>query len=402
MRSVFSGCLAAIAALSFAAGCATMSQEADMASEAISADRSTDLADPATLDPAALGASIADPNAAPPAALAQAAQVRTPAPPQPDADMQRVLDALMQLNPPPIGSVSPAEQRAAPTPADAVRQVLAASGVPAEEGPALEVANVTYPGAGGPVPARIYRPAGATQGLPVIVYFHGGGWVIANLDVYDASARALARSTGAIVVSASYRQAPEHKFPAAHEDAIAAYRWALANAQSWGGDASRVAVAGESAGGNLALNVSMAARAEGLQAPLHQLLIYPVAGVDTRTESYTRNAAAMPLSRAGMLWFFHYAGSGPADLQDPRLNVLAADLSNLPPTTIIAAEIDPLTSEGVVLAERLSAAGTEVERRQFDGATHEFFGMAPVVADATEAQAYAATRLRAALGVREN
>jgi acetyl esterase/lipase len=323
--------------------------------------------------------------------------MKTPPPPTADADMQAVLDALTALAPPPIGTVSPADQRAAPTPADAVKRVMTARGRSTTPEPGVTTRDVSYPGAAGrAIKARVYTPEGATGRLPVILYFHGGGWVIANLDVYDAAPRALAKQAQAIVVSASYRQAPEAKFPAAHDDANAAYKWVLANAGSWGGDPRRVAVAGESAGGNLAANVAIFARDNGLQAPVHQLLVYPVAGTDVNTASYQRDAAAAPLGKGGMQWFMHYVTRTPADAQDPRLNLVAANLKGLPPATIVAAEIDPLLSEGERLESRLRDAGVAVERRVYEGATHEFFGMAAVVRDAYDAQAYAVERLRAA------
>jgi acetyl esterase len=160
-----------------------------------------------------------------------------------------------------------------------------------------------------------------------------------------------------------------------------------------------VAVAGESAGGNLALNVAIAARDMRLPMPRHMALIYPVAGTDTNTPSYSENTATAPLSRAGMLWFVDKVTRSQADLQDPRLDVLGkARLEGLPPATIVSAELDPLRSEGEALARQLRDAGVPVERRNYDGVTHEFFGMAPAVADAQAAQDFVGDRLRAALG----
>ncbi len=340
----------------------------------------------------------ASPNAAPPAAIVERARLKAPTPPPADPDMQEVLDALTELAPPPIGTVSPAAQRAAPSPADAVNRVLAQRSMPAmPPGPVVTTRELTYPGAGGPVAARVYTPEGARGPLPVVMYIHGGGWVIANLDVYDAAPRAMAGALNAIVVSVSYRQAPEHKFPAAHDDVNSAYRWILANAASWGGDPKRVAVAGESAGGNLATNVAIHARDTGLTAPKHMLLVYPVAGSDVNTPSYRRNYAAMPLSKPGILWFLHYVTRSSADGQDSRLNLMAANLRGLPPATIVNAEIDPLLSDGEMFAGRLRAAGVAVEQRTWEGVTHEFYGMAAVVSDAKAAQDWSFGRLKAAL-----
>ena len=222
--------------------------------------------------------------------------------------------------------------------------------------------------------------------------------MIADLDTYDASARALQAETGAVVLSLHYRQAPEHKFPAAHEDVYAAYRWVLANAGDFGGDASRVAVAGESAGGNLACVTCINARDAGVPLPAHQVLVYPIAGHDTNTESYREMTEAVPLNTPAMRWFFEQYLNSPQEGRTPAISLYEADLSGLPPATIINAELDPLRTDGERLAERLRADGVAVEQRTFAGVTHEFFGMAPAVADATAAQTFVGQRLRAALG----
>ena len=192
-----------------------------------------------------------------------------------------------------------------------------------------------------------------------MVYFHGGGFVIADLDVYDGGPRGVSKMADAIVVSVHYRQAPEHHFPAAHDDALAAYRWVLDNAQSFNGDPQKVAVMGESAGGNLAIGVSMMARDAGVTLPVHQVLVYPVAGVDMDNESYVENADAKPLNKPMMKWFVKHIFANEADAQDPRINIVEnADLSGLPSSTVICAEIDPLRSEGELLAEKLEQAAS--------------------------------------------
>jgi acetyl esterase/lipase len=171
----------------------------------------------------------------------------------------------------------------------------------------------------------------------------------------------------------------------------------LSQARSIGGDPKRIAIAGESAGGNLAVATAMLARDAGLPQPKHILSVYPIAGSDLNTPSYQENSNAMPLNRALMAWFFRYAPRQPADLMDPRINLVAANLSGLAPVSIVAAQIDPLRSEGELLAQGLQAAGVAVERREWAGATHEFFGAAPLVPAAVEAQQWASERLRAAL-----
>ena len=318
-----------------------------------------------------------------------------------DKDMRRVLTELQKLGAKPLGSQSVEETRKGPTPADAVKAVLKAEGKdPVTLMAAMKVTkkDMTYPTAGGTQAVRVYTPEGMGQGpLPVIVYYHGGGWVIANLDTYEASVMALAKKAKAIVVSVEYRHAPEHKFPAAHDDAIAAYEWAVQNAAQFNGNPEQIAVAGESAGGNLALNVAIAARDQKLQEPVHMLLVYPVSGTDTNTPSYQKNAEAMPLSKAAMEWFVTNTIAKPEDKQDPRLDLVGkADLKGLPDATVITAEIDPLTSEGKVLADKLKAGGSDVTYKHFDGVTHEFFGMDAVVADAAKAQDLAAKELREA------
>ncbi len=176
------------------------------------------------------------------------------APAKPNEQMQAVLDQLAALHPRPITALPAAEARKQPSPADAVKALLKKQGKSTAPEPVGSVMNRTIPGAGGPIPVRIYTPKGAGP-FPVVVYYHGGGWVIANLDTYDASPRALANLANAVVVSAHYRQGPEHKFPAAHQDAFAAYSGCWRTPRRLKGDPSRVAVVGESAGGNLAAAV---------------------------------------------------------------------------------------------------------------------------------------------------
>jgi acetyl esterase len=189
---------------------------------------------------------------------------------QADPDMAQVITELQRLGAKPVSTLSVAQARAQSSIADAVRVVQRGRGMVTKPRAIGQVQNMTIPGAAGSIPARLYRPAGRSSGaLPLIVYWHGGGWVIADIDTYDASARALAAETGAMVLSAHYRQAPEHKFPAAQDDAISAYAWAARNAGRLGADPMRVAVAGESAGGNLAINAAIAARDQRLPRPVH-------------------------------------------------------------------------------------------------------------------------------------
>ncbi|MGE0201318.1 MAG: alpha/beta hydrolase [Candidatus Melainabacteria bacterium] len=331
---------------------------------------------------------------------------------QPNPQMQAVLDAQKAMQVKPLIELTPEEARQQPSIFDALKKMADQSEAKktGEAAAALTTANIKIPTNQGEIKARVYKPAekeagnlteadeaqAAARPLPVIVYYHGGGWVLGDLDTYDASARALAESTEAIVVSVDYRHAPEHPLPAAYEDAFAAYQYVLKNVKSMGGDPARVAIAGESAGGNIAANVTMAARDAKLPLPVHQLLIYPVAGTDMTTGSYTTYSDASPLSKAAMGWFFKQALRAPGDIASPRLNLTQANLKGLPPTTVITAEIDPLKDDGVKLARTLKENGVAVDYKNYKGVTHEFFGMSDVVDEAREAQLYAADQLKSA------
>ena len=324
------------------------------------------------------------------AAVAVVAQT----PPRPDPQMQAVLDQLAKLGPKPIEKLSPEEARKQPSPADAVMALLKSQGKSTAPEPVAKVEDKTFPGPAMAVPIRIYTPTGSGP-FPVILFIHGGGWVIANLDTYDASARALTNAAQAVVVSTHYRQAPEHKFPAAHDDTWAAYEWVLKNAKSFNGDATTVAVAGESAGGNMAAAIAIAARDRKVQMPTHQLLIYPVANHAFDTPSYQENAVAKPLGKAGMQWFFGHYLKSDADGANPRVSILrATNLKGVPPATVITAQIDPLRSEGEMYAKKLQDAGVKVHYQNFDGVTHEFFGMAAVVDKAKQAVQLAGSQLK--------
>jgi membrane protein len=315
-------------------------------------------------------------------------------PANPGAEMQLVLDALESLGGQPVETLSPEEARVQPTPADAVKRVLEQQGKSTAPEPVADVQDRVIESSNGPIPIRIYWPKGDAP-FPVVFYIHGGGWVIADLDTYDASARALANAAEAIVVSTHYRQGPEHPYPAAHDDVFAAYVWTLKYAGSLKGDPGRVAVAGESAGGNMAAVVSIRAREQKLPVPVHQLLVYPVAGTDMNTESYREHATAKPLNKAMMQWFAKYYLGDEAVTGNAEINLATrADLMGLPPTTVITAEIDPLRSDGDMLAEALGAADVPVTARNFEGVTHEFFAMGAVVPAAKTAVAFAAGELK--------
>ncbi len=237
--------------------------------------------------------------------------------------------------------------------------------------PVAAVEDRRIPGPGGDLPVRIYTPA-APGPLPVLVYFHGGGWVLGDLDSSDATCRALANRVPCLVVSVDYRLAPEHKFPAPVEDAVAATRWAVANTAAFNGDPARLAVGGLSAGATLAAVVTLAARDLNLRA---QILTAPVADHAMDTASYAANADGYGLTRVKMEWFWRHYLAAPADGQHPHASPLRApDLRGLPPAFVLTAEYDPLRDEGEAYAQRLRAAGVSVAHRRFAGMVHSFMG----------------------------
>lgn len=308
-------------------------------------------------------------------------------------EMQAVIEKLASYQDKPIPELTAQQARMNHTPTNAVMDLIKEYNIPVPA-PMVDTTGKDIPVKGGNIHLRIYTPNAGAQPFPVIVYYHGGGFVIADLDTYDASARGLSEQTGAVVVSVAYRLAPEHKFPTAHNDAYAAYLWTLNNVATIKGDAKRIAVAGESAGGNLAANVSIMARDKGAAIPAHQLLVYPVAGSDMNTKSYQKYAAAKPLDKPMMGWFVKNYLNNMGEAKDPRISLVNANLKGLPSTTIITAEIDPLQSDGMLLGEKLKDAKVKVDSKNFSGVTHEFFGMSLLVPQAKEAQAYATNELK--------
>lgn len=319
----------------------------------------------------------------------------------PNAQMATLLGYYVGLHPQPVYVHTAPLARVQPSMADAVRAELTATGRSTAPMAVGSVVDRTIPGpTGAPaIPVRIYTPAGVTDAgtaLPLVVYFHGGGFVVATIDTYDSSCRALANAAQAIVMSVEYRKAPENPFPAAAADAYAAYQWALANAATVGADPARVAVAGESAGGNLATGVTIRAHMNGVAQPVHQLLVYPLTTAMTLRPAYVENQAARPLDTPAVVWFGDRYLSSLADATNPLLAVESAPLAGLAPATVITAQIDPLRDDGEAYAAALQAAGVSVQVRRFDGVTHEFFGTGAVVDAANDAVAFAGQRLRAA------
>ena len=267
---------------------------------------------------------------------------------------------------------------------------------PAEVEEVARVEERALPGPAGDVPVRIYWPPGEGP-HPGLVYFHGGGFVIGSLDTHDGSCRTLCNGAGCVVVSVDYRMAPEDPFPAAPEDCYAVTRWVAENAASLDIDATRLAVGGDSAGGNLTAVVTLMARERQGPALCFQLLIYPVTDCAFDTPSYSENAEGYFLTRDHMKWFWRQYLKDPGDGAHPHASPLRVEaLGGLPPALCITAEFDPLRDEGEAYAVRLREAGVGVTTSRYDGMFHGFFGMGIVLDRARDAVEEACAALRAA------
>jgi acetyl esterase len=260
--------------------------------------------------------------------------------------------------------------------------------------PVASVVDLVYPGPAGDLPVRIYRPE-AGSSFPVVVYYFGGGWTLGSIDTADGLARTLANAVPATVVVPGYRLAPEHPFPAAVEDCYATLQWVAATAPTFGGDPARIAVAGDSAGGNLAAVVSLLARDRGGPPLAGQALVYPNTDYTARDESLRTNVDPWLFNATSVEWYWSHYLRSPEDGSDPRVSpVLAPDHRGLPPALVVTAEFDPLRDQGERYAAVLAAAGVPVERRRYDGMVHGFFTMTGTVDAARDAQALVADRLR--------
>ena len=299
-----------------------------------------------------------------------------------DADTQGVLDLLSSLGMRDFSELSVEEARN-----------LSMAPPPAVPSPVAEVENRSLSLEGRSIAIRIYRPDNPNGGG--LVYYHGGGWVIGDLDSHDETCRILCAQSGTTIVSVDYRLAPECPFPGPFDDCYDATCWVAANAETLGIDPARLAVGGDSAGGNLAAAVALKARDTKQLALSAALLVYPVTDCDFNTPSYTDNAEGYFLTRSAMQWFWdHYAPTS-AQRHDPYAAPLRADrLGDLPATLVQTAQYDPLRDEGEAYAKRLEADGTPVTLTRYDGVVHGFFGMQATVATARTAMVEAAEFLK--------
>ena len=305
-----------------------------------------------------------------------------------DPQAQAIIDELTALNLPPYSETTPEQARQA---------VVAASMTLAPGEPVAEVVERRIVGPAGEIPLRVYTPMGDGP-RSLLMYFHGGGWVICDLDTHDALSRRLANTSGCVVVSVDYRLAPEHKFPVGLEDCYAATVWASENAAELGADDPRVSVAGDSAGANLATVVAMLARDRGGPPLAFQLLVYPVTDCRFDTASYHENADGYLLTREAMQWFWQHYLQDDAQADNPYVSPLRAnDLSGLPPAHVITAEYDPLRDEGNAYADRLREAGVAVTLARYDGMIHDFFRRFAALDLGVRAVYEAAAAIRAAL-----
>jgi acetyl esterase len=263
---------------------------------------------------------------------------------------------------------------------------------------AVPTADLTIPGPDSPLRARHYRP-GVSEAAPLLLFFHGGGFVVGDIESHDGLCRMICRDAAIHVLSVDYRLAPEHKAPAALDDCVAAYRWALGHAAELGADPSRIGVGGDSAGGNLAALVALRSREEGIPQPTLQVLLYPVLDLSAKTRSRTVFSDGFFLSKQDRDWFTDlYLGGAGLAADDARVSPLrAADLSGLAPALVLTAGFDPLRDEGNEYAAALRSAGVNVDHRQFDALTHGFASIAPFGGGSADAIAATISAIRAHL-----
>jgi acetyl esterase len=299
-----------------------------------------------------------------------------------DPQVRELLDRMRELGVPGIGELPPVEARAVQD--EAAATVFGPV-------PDVEAEDRTLPGPAGPIPVRVYRPGG--EPTPLLLYFHGGGWVLGSLNTHHGVCATLAQLSGCVVCSVDYRLAPEHRFPAAVDDAWATVTWSSEHAEELGAVPGALALGGDSAGGNLAAICALRARDAGIPIAL-QLLVYPVTDADLDTSTYREFADGYWLTRYSMKWFWdHYLPDGDRLVPDAS-PLRAADVGGTAPALVITAEFDPLRDEGDAYARRLEEAGVPVTLTRYDGMIHGFFRMPGVIDRANDALAEAAAALR--------
>lgn len=305
------------------------------------------------------------------------------------AQCKAFLDGLAALGGPPMHELAPEQ----------ARQMTLPRELAGEERPLHRVETRSVPGPSGPIPLRVYTPT-ADQRLPALIYFHGGGFVLGTLDSSDRPCRELAYQSGCVVISVDYRLAPEHKFPAAVDDAYAATRYVAEHASELGVDATRIAVGGESSGGNLATVVATMARDAGTPSLIFQLLVYPLTDLDDESPSMSEYGSGHFVTRELMEYFNNHYVAANSDRRNPRASPLrAASLAGLPPALVMTAECDPLRDQGEAYARRLQEAGVRVTQKRYEGMIHPFFSLAGIIDGGKTAITDAAAALRAAMAV---
>lgn len=308
-----------------------------------------------------------------------------------DPQARTLIDQLAASGQPALDQISVAEARA-------LLRNLAPLAGPAGDDPVVE--DSTVPGPSGPIPVRLYRPRAAGPGAPLLIWLHGGGWVIGDLESADGTARLLSTGAGVVVASVDYPLAPEDPYPAGPEGCYAATRWLAEHAAELGADPGRVAIGGDSAGGNLAAVVALLARDRGGPDLKFQLLVYPCTDALMGHASMEENAEGYFLTRSAMQWFYgHYLGASQDVAKEPTVSPLyAEDLTALPPALVITAEFDPLRDEGEAYGRRLQEAGVPATVSRYEGQIHGFFGLTMVLDGGKRALREACVALENALG----
>lgn len=306
-----------------------------------------------------------------------------------DPDVLLVLDMIRLAGRPPFEQLTPAEAREAYMKSRAILQP--------EPEPVAEARDLAAPGPHGPIPLRLYRPQGGAAPLPGLIYYHGGGWLLGGLDSHDVVCRRFANAARCVVVSVDYRMAPEHKFPAAVDDCAAATGWAIGQAAALGMDPARVAVGGDSAGGNLAAVMALMARDGALPRLAYQLLIYPATDMTMTTVSSQTVGPGVPLTSATMKWFIDHYMRGPEDMIDWRASpIRAASVAGTAPALVLTAAADPLRDEGIAYAARLEREGVRTTAIHLTDQIHGFLSMGKVIRAADTAIDMMAASLRRA------